>query len=270
MFVLLWNPDSSSVDDHEFEMLQHDFSEENSLVRDWSVHRKGGVSIGDKMFLLRVKRERGIVALGTAESEIFEDEHWDGSDRIARYIDVVWQTILPVDDRMPIDVVVNVAPNTAWNSLQSSGAEVRVEDQESLLEAWYDWLVGLDVDFPANEAGVRSGAERRIVEGASKRVVVNRFERSKKAREHCIRAHGARCAVCGLDFEDMYGQIGAGHIHVHHKVPLSGAVDGSGYELDPVNDLVPVCPNCHEMLHIGVDEPRTVEELQKIIQDVAQ
>jgi len=34
-----------------------------------------------------------------------------------------------------------------------------------------------------------------------------------------------------------------------------------GYEVDPENDLVPVCPNCHAMLHRH-DPPYTVAELK--------
>jgi 5-methylcytosine-specific restriction protein A len=41
--------------------------------------------------------------------------------------------------------------------------------------------------------------------------------------------------------------LGEGFIHVHHLKPL--AQIGEQYELDPINDLRPVCPNCHAMLH---------------------
>jgi 5-methylcytosine-specific restriction protein A len=42
---------------------------------------------------------------------------------------------------------------------------------------------------------------------------------------------------------------------------------GSGYELDPLTDLIPLCANCHAMAHFGVDTPRTVAELRRIIAD---
>ena len=53
--------------------------------------------------------------------------------------------------------------------------------------------------------------------------------------------------VCGFEFGDQYGEWGEGFIHVHHVVPL--AKRGERYEVDPVHDLVPVCANCHAMLH---------------------
>jgi 5-methylcytosine-specific restriction protein A len=104
------------------------------------------------------------------------------------------------------------------------------------------------------------------VEGAVSQVLVNRYERDSKAREKCIRHHGARCQVCWFDFEATYGPIGDGFIHVHHLIELSKI--GQAYEVDPINDLKPVCPNCHAMLHRRTP-PYSLEELRDIRQDAA-
>lgn len=100
-------------------------------------------------------------------------------------------------------------------------------------------------------------------EGKLVSVRVNIYERSRKAREACIRHHGDRCAVCQFDFGTAYGQIGAGFTHVHHLKPL-GQI-GEEYVLDPINDLRPVCPNCHAMLHRR-EPPFTIEDLKAQLQ----
>lgn len=100
-----------------------------------------------------------------------------------------------------------------------------------------------------------------VFEGAKREIVVNRYERNREAREKCIAAHGCKCVVCGMDFEKVYGPIGRGYIHVHHIVPLSSI--GKEYELDPINDLIPVCPNCHAMLH-RKDPPYDVDDLKEL------
>lgn len=104
-----------------------------------------------------------------------------------------------------------------------------------------------------------------VFEGAKKEIIVNRYERNREAREKCIAAHGCKCAVCGIDFEKVYGEMGRGFIHVHHIVPLSSI--GKEYELNPVRDLVPVCPNCHAMLH-RKDPPYKIEELKTIMSEL--
>lgn len=96
-------------------------------------------------------------------------------------------------------------------------------------------------------------------EGEVHEVVLNRYERSREARDACIAVKGSRCIVCGFDFEQTYGEIGKGFIHVHHLTPVSSI--GKEYRLNPQTDLVPVCPNCHNMLH-RKEPPFTIAELQ--------
>ena len=103
---------------------------------------------------------------------------------------------------------------------------------------------------------------RSYLEGTAVRVLVNRYERDREARDECVAHHGAVCAVCSFDFRHKYGDLGAGFIHVHHVVPV--ATVGRRYSVDPINDLVPVCPNCHAMLHTGTTPP-SVEQLRQIV-----
>ena len=84
-------------------------------------------------------------------------------------------------------------------------------------------------------------------EGVSKEVSVNTYERNADARTKCISHYGYKCSVCSFDFEQVYGDIGKNYIHVHHVVPLSEI--RKEYKLNPIKDLIPVCPNCHSIIH---------------------
>ena len=86
-----------------------------------------------------------------------------------------------------------------------------------------------------------------FIEGAEIAILTDRFERSRAARRRCIAAHGTACAVCGVDFGHLYGPQFAGKIEVHHRKPLNEI--RLDYVVDPVADLVPVCPNCHMVIH---------------------
>jgi 5-methylcytosine-specific restriction protein A len=59
------------------------------------------------------------------------------------------------------------------------------------------------------------------IEGSRIRVEVNRFERDLGLRLAAVRFHGTRCQVCDFSFEEVYGELGAGYIEVHHLKPLS-------------------------------------------------
>ncbi|MBX3387158.1 MAG: hypothetical protein KF768_11355 [Phycisphaeraceae bacterium] len=101
--------------------------------------------------------------------------------------------------------------------------------------------------------------ERSRMEGAPCTLEVSSYERDPMLRAACIRHHGSDCAACGMSFGAVYGAIAEGFIHVHHRQPL-GAI-GAEHAVDPVTDLVPLCPNCHAVAHMQ-DPPLTPEEIK--------
>lgn len=105
-------------------------------------------------------------------------------------------------------------------------------------------------------------SQDNFVEGAAVQVMVNRYERDRHAREAALRYHGYLCMVCALDMSKKYGNIAKGFIHVHHLTPLSAIKED--YHLDPKTDLIPVCPNCHAMLHRR-NPPFTPQELKSLM-----
>ena len=100
-------------------------------------------------------------------------------------------------------------------------------------------------------------------EGAVQRVLINAYERDPRAREACLRHYGTSCVVCTFNFGKVYGLVAEGFVHVHHLVPLASV--GRNYQVDPIADLRPVCPNCHAVLHLG-KKPQTIEELRAVIE----
>lgn len=102
-----------------------------------------------------------------------------------------------------------------------------------------------------------------LTEGQKKTIVVNIYERNEKAKKQCLEYWKTNCMVCNFSFEKMYGNVGKDFIHVHHLKPLSQI--GKEYQINPIDDLRPVCPNCHAMLH-KKNPPYSIEELKQIIQ----
>lgn len=101
-------------------------------------------------------------------------------------------------------------------------------------------------------------------EGLRISVLVNKYERSIEARKKCIELKGCTCIVCGFNFENVYGDFGKNFIHIHHIVPISSI--GKKYKINYATDLVPVCPNCHAMLHRKREGKNlSITELKKLI-----
>jgi predicted HNH restriction endonuclease len=106
------------------------------------------------------------------------------------------------------------------------------------------------------------GAAAPIREGAKYQVLVNAYERNPEAGQRCIATHGNICCVCGFSFGAVYGPEADGYIHVHRVSPLSEI--GGEYVVNPVEDLRPVCPNCHAVLHLG-GRRRTIDEVRQLL-----
>ena len=86
-----------------------------------------------------------------------------------------------------------------------------------------------------------------LSEGAVTQVVFNKHERNPALRQLCLKHFGTACQACGMNFEAVYGAIGKGYVEVHHLSPIS-QTDGE-HAVDPTKDLVPLCANCHAMIH---------------------
>lgn len=105
--------------------------------------------------------------------------------------------------------------------------------------------------------------EAGLPEGAKTRVEVNKYERNPVNRAACIARYGAVCNVCGFNFASVYGNLGEGYIEVHHLVPVSQM--GGGYMVNPMVDLIPLCSNCHSIVH-REDPPLSPDALKTLLE----
>lgn len=92
-----------------------------------------------------------------------------------------------------------------------------------------------------------------------------KYERIPKYRKEAIRIHGLTCKICGDNFKNKSGDLGKDYIEIHHVKPL--------FSLDeeiipnPKTDMIPVCANCHRMLHRRKFEIVEPEELKRIVEE---
>lgn len=161
-----------------------------------------------------------------------------------------------------VDIRVNAVPISTdksdswpdmWRDLKIHVTKMPVVEDGELFHAdaaykWGSLLIGMVLSLtdivPIEEETTQVGG---FSEGDVQRTEINRYERNPLNRKLCLAAKGYDCAICGMNFERQYGPIGYHFIHVHHIVPVSQV--GAGYVINPLKDLIPVCPNCHAMLH---------------------
>lgn len=237
----------------------HDYFADYELI-DWNNKHNNRINVGDIVFLYCSKPEATIKyvtevirANVPVEEAINDDEYAVGPPPIRTY---------KYCTRLEFIKEVS-SPKLDYDNLRQNGLNCSIRSplrpNEQLLNYILSAIEKDNLDYEELEN------PDEIYEGAQKTMIVNQYERNPEARRQCIEAHGCNCHVCGLDFAKKYGQIGEGFIHVHHIVPLSTI--GEDYIVDPVNDLIPVCPNCHAMLHRTVNgHLMSIKELQSVLQ----
>jgi putative restriction endonuclease len=101
------------------------------------------------------------------------------------------------------------------------------------------------------------------VEGLKKQRYTSYYERNPFYRNKAIEIHGLSCMACSANFNDLYGEWGAGFIHVHHNKPVS---ETGPTRINPRTDMSVVCPNCHAMIHRKKNVTLSVEEVRQMLQ----
>lgn len=106
-----------------------------------------------------------------------------------------------------------------------------------------------------------------IQEGYKKLTQSKTYTRSAKLRKmainHYKRDGDIFCEACNFSFREFYGEFGDGFIEIHHVKPVFKYEDE---ELDKtieeaLENVIPVCSNCHRMIHINWKEPLEIDFL---------
>jgi len=90
-----------------------------------------------------------------------------------------------------------------------------------------------------------------------------KYEREYNNLLKAIEYHGTRCKICGFDFERVYGERGKGFIEIHHTKSLNTLDEEM--VIDPKKDLIPVCANCHRIIHREKNNVLSINEMKKLL-----
>ena len=261
-FLLTWNKDKSRWDSFDADCALA--KQQGYLKVERSCGNSGLLLKGSRVFLVKQGKEpTGIVGSGVVISERpVPKESWDDASKTANYVQVRLDTLLHPDR----ELILNRKDLSSESLIKAtntpkSGPRLKPADA-ALLESLWAPFVWTTERAPERIAEEVHPADQ-FWEGALRSITINAYERDAKARQSCIAHFGSACRVCGLDFGRVYGELGRGYIHVHHIRPLSEI--GEGYAVDPQKDLIPVCPNCHAMMHQRIP-PLTEQELKQIIE----
>ncbi|MHA7154787.1 HNH endonuclease [Arthrobacter sp. TMN-50] len=213
----------------------------------WPVS-SAAIPCAEAWIVLQGTTERGLLGHGIVTMS--------ADDGASLTVDV--DLLLPRGEHIPEPMLLSRVPSLAWDTLLTTGIRLDATDEQLLRAVWADHVPSSDTD-PVNPT------PGTLPTSALTRTSVNRYERDPEARRLCVAHHGTGCSACGFNFEATYGEFGRGFIQVHHIVPEAQLT--ADYVLDPVTDLVPLCPNCHTMAHRRTPHPFSPAELRRLIRE---
>lgn len=274
-WIFQGNPKKFNVDDYLVE---------NKFIW-WAIRQKyleKDIKIGDQVFIWRSDGDKrfsgGVVArceVTSLPQQFTNNEHelayWHDELTIVTYLAVKLQ-VLEVevtnvlsrvelqDDKILSDLpILKLRQNTNYLISDELGIHLYklwqtritiLEDPDKILEG------SIELDLVAEQAEEGHG-----LEGGVKYYYGKHYERNAKNRKAAIEIHGLNCFTCGFNFEEVYGERGKDFIEVHHIKPLSTLENL--VEINPETDLVPLCANCHRMVHRRQDDVWGVEDLKR-------
>lgn len=271
-YLFVWNPKRWTWETLEQDVEQVDLT--GKCPQRWSCGNTKSIQPSDRIFLVKVGTEpKGIVGAGFATTAPFLERHWSGENKEAFYIDIDFEVLLNPDKEPILTLDILKTGNLSQQSWtpQASGISIRPELVDELEAVWFDFLTTQNIRHnpfvPADNE-----TQKTYTEGAPNQVTLTKYERNPFARKKCIEHFGLSCVVCGFNFEHTYGQIGKDFIHVHHLRQVANV--GKTYEVDPIKDLRPVCPNCHSIIHkrktaLTIDEMTDILKQNKIGQNTS-
>ena len=216
--------------------------------------------------MIQLKLIANVIMDKCAQQEhlIFRDS-WCSQERVIRFTTPFWEEKFPGEavmyeaENKPDSFVVNCvckrkrkdpemaklfAVQGAADGDRLQSWDITAVDPNAIFDA-FDVLISKTI--PEFEKELEAKLQEDFVEGEQKTVTTTKYERNPQARAACLAYHGYACKICGMSFEKTYGPEFKDIIEVHHIVPLNQI--GESYVVDPIKDLIPVCPNCHTAIH---------------------
>ncbi len=119
-----------------------------------------------------------------------------------------------------------------------------------------------EIDNGYTDLVIEEGSEKEITSKQRKR---SQLLRQEKIKEIKIKNNGkVFCVVCSFDFSDKYDGYGEGYIEIHHLEPVSYGSTSQSIQ-EALKKVIPLCSNCHRMIHKNRGKLLSPEELKEII-----
>jgi predicted HNH restriction endonuclease len=110
--------------------------------------------------------------------------------------------------------------------------------------------------------------ENTIIHEGVKRIIEKAvYERSQLLRDYAMSSFSNNgrisCSCCNFNFSDFYGTLGNNFIEIHHVKPIFQYKNDNLIKTmqEAIQNIKPVCSNCHRMIHRSRTSPLNIDDL---------
>lgn len=135
----------------------------------------------------------------------------------------------------------------------------------------FTFIVDNNFDESQRKEVIEKDYENLIIEeGFTKFSQIKTKMRSRKlvtiAKLHYSENGKIFCSACNFNFEDFYGEVGKEYIEIHHLKPIFAYEYNLEQDInEALANVVPVCSNCHRIIHRKNDQLLSIPSLQALI-----
>lgn len=224
------------------------------------IYYKGGIK-QKKYQQSRLSNAPHYFGLGTI-GKVFKDKESHKNDYFAT-IESFEKFLDPVLAKIEGKYLESIPENQSSNYWRNGVRAVSKDNYEYILDHLSESGTEFSDERNDGEYNNKFNMFESLHDGDPRKRYVTIYERNPKLRRQAIAIHGCSCAACGFDFYEVYGAVGEGYIHIHHKKPVSQL--GGPKQIDPEMDLIPLCANCHAMVHRIKMKTLSIEELKSLL-----
>lgn len=139
----------------------------------------------------------------------------------------------------------------------------------------YGYLVASGFDESERKATIDNDFKNLVIEEGFAVTVPQKEKRKRSraltqhARKHYTQDGILRCQGCGFAFDEFYGPHAKNYIEIHHLKPIFTYDDGDiSKSLEAaLQDVRPLCANCHRMVHRDPSHLLSIQELNSLVKD---
>lgn len=203
---------------------------------------------------LKVIEEESVVKIEKVENKIESAQKDDGLSAFDRLFEAIMAPTPIKEEKVE-------APKQEYITTEKATEEVKTLKVQKEVSEEKVFVAGVTPKTAEIKPNVEEIKQKSMMPVQVEMKEEDKLDYKTRIKNECIEYYGAICDICGFDFGYTYGEAYESCIEVHHVHDVN---DEIAEDTHPTKDLVPICSNCHHVIH-SQNPPISVEKMREMV-----